>query len=134
MPTVLVMEPDRELGALMHALFSEAACATLVVPTIDMAVDCLGRVEVAVIVTELVDRPSLEALWEAPRRLREVTPTTPILVFTHHSPVRHDPPAERGVAAVLVKPVDLDRLVNCVTQLVGAPVNVAQGSPGQTVA
>ena len=125
MPTVLVMEPDRELGALMHALLSEAACAPLVVPTIDMAVDCLGREPVAVIVTELLDRPSLEPLWEAPRRLREATPTTPILVFTHHSTVRHVCPAERGVAAVLVKPVDLDRLVNCVAELAGEPASVA---------
>lgn len=121
MPTVLVMEPDRELGALMHTLLLEAQCAPLVVTTVEMAVDCLGREQVAVIVTELLDRPSLEPLWEAPRRLREATPTTPILVFTHHHAARHIPPAERGVEAVLVKPIDLDRLVNRVAELADAP-------------
>ena len=117
MPTVLVMEPDRELGALMYALLSEAECAPVVVSNIDMAVDCLGREQVAVIVTELVDRPCLASLWEAPRRLREATPTTPILVFTHHSTVRDVSPTERGVEAIMVKPIDLDRLVNRVAEL-----------------
>ncbi len=117
MPTVLVMEPDRELGALIHALLSETACAPLVVHSIETAVDCLRREQVAVIVTELLDRPYQEPLWEAPRRLHEVTPTTPILVFTHYPGARDVPASERGVEEVLVKPIDLDRLVNRVAEL-----------------
>ena len=117
MPTVLVMEPDLEIGGLMHILLSEAGCAPLVVPTVELAVDCLQREQVAVIVTELADRPLPDPLWEAPRRLREVTSTTPILVFTHHSAARAVCAREHGVEAVLVKPSDLDHLVKWVTEL-----------------
>ena len=117
MPTVLVMEPDRELGALMHALLSEEACRPLVVHSIETAVDCLRREQVAVIVTELLDHVNGGPLWEAPRRLREVTPTTPILVFTHHSDARDASAIEGVVEALLVKPIDLDRLVNRVAEL-----------------
>ena len=121
MPTVLVMEPDRELGGLMGLLLAEAGWAPLVVQTVEMAVDCLYHEPVAVIVTELSDRALPEPGWEAPRRLRDVTATTPILVFTHHSAARDGCASEPGVEAVLVKPIDLDRLVTRVTELAEAP-------------
>lgn len=117
MSTVLIMEPDPALGDMLQAVLTSAGHTALVTPTTGLALDCLARLQVDVIVTELTETPSRDGAWDPVAALGDSAPTTPIVVFTAQAVDKQTPPAQPRVDAVLRKPLDLDDLARCIEQM-----------------
>lgn len=117
MSTVLIMDPDPAVGELLQAVLANAGHRPVFAPTTPLALDCLRRERVDIIVTELTDKPGLDGAWEPVTTLRDRAPSTPIVVFTSHQADKMTPRIERGMDVTLIKPFDLEELVRCVEEM-----------------
>lgn len=114
-PEVLIIEDERDVGCLMHALLDSEGFNTLLIPTGREAVDFLNQKESQTIRTILLDLslPDIDGIrvlkWI---RESEQHKDTPVIVVTGFGDVlERNQEAAKQVNAVFHKPFDLDKLL-----------------------
>jgi CheY-like chemotaxis protein len=65
---------------------------------------------------DLAPGPYADASWEGVRQVRRAAPTIPMIVCTGHSGAIQVPPEQEGFKAALLKPFELDQLLELITQ------------------
>ena len=122
-PSVLVLEPDPDLGAMAGDVLRGEGY--LVVPAADLA-----RAE-ALLVGLRFDVVLADPLrgatgglgapsdrWAALERIRDLAAPAPVVIFTSHDPALFAGYRERGFAALVPKPFDLDALLAALRQTI----------------
>ena len=110
--TVLVADDEPDILSLSAASPGDEDCAVAAVSSGDDAIAALAR-------------SGLDP-WTALGRIRAAAGTTPVIICSAHTPGAFAGFAERGFAALIQKPFDLDRFVHLV-RLTSA--GAAAGSP-----
>jgi two-component system, OmpR family, response regulator QseB len=114
---ILIVEDDLDLGTLMVGLLEDAGYSPQLVTSPELAT---GRYDL-IVADYLAPRYLPGAPWPHLERLRHlgVSAGVPILGFTGHQEALGDDPHRLGVAAVAVKPFDLDDLLRTIERLLG---------------
>src|SRR5687768_3015637 len=113
---VLCAEPHEDTCSLITMLLERQGHEVVSAKTIHDAVEIVGRVsfDLYMLDDDYIDGTSIELC----KRLREMTPETPILFFSSHAFARDRASAfEAGAQSYLTKPDDLFEIVHTVNSI-----------------
>lgn len=118
-PRVLCAEPSADICSLLHALLDQNGFDSDSAATISEA---LGKADANNYCLYIVDDGYTDGSnVELIRRLRALTPHVPVLVYSSHSFEANLRDAARaGAVSYIVKPGEIERLVDAVVRLCGA--------------
>lgn len=118
-PRVLCAEPSADICALLHALLDRNGFDSDSASTISEAVEKAGDGDYCLYIVDDGYRDGTNV--ELIRRLRALTPQVPVLVYSSlaFEANRRDA-ARAGAVSYIVKPGEMDRLVDAVVRLCGA--------------
>jgi DNA-binding response OmpR family regulator len=112
---ILVVEDDVPLARLMEALLESAGYRVVSVGDGEAALTSLQEDRPALMLLDLT-LPRLDG-WEVLERLRGVRGAPPVILFTgHHAAI--DRALSAGAAAAILKPFDVDDLLDTVERLI----------------
>jgi DNA-binding response OmpR family regulator len=118
-PRVLCAEPMADICALLHALLDANGFDSDSAPTVAEAVEKAGGGDYCLYIVDdgYTDGTSVELI----RRLRALTPHVPVLVYSSLSfEANRRDAARAGAVSYIVKPGEIDRLMNAIVRLCGA--------------
>jgi two-component system response regulator HydG len=117
---VLCAEPSADICALLHALLGRNGFDSDSASTISAAVEKAGDDDCRLYIVD--DGYTDGTNVEMTRRLRALTPQVPVLVYSSLSfEANRRDAAPAGAVSYIVKPDEIDRLVDGVVRLCGAP-------------
>jgi two-component system response regulator HydG len=119
-PRVLCAEPSADICSLLHALLDRNGFDSASASTITEALEKAGAGDYCLYIVDdgYADGTNVELI----RRLRVLTPHVPVLVYSSLAFESNRLEAARaGAVSYIVKPGGLDRLVDAVVRLCGAP-------------
>jgi two-component system, repressor protein LuxO len=111
MCTVLVVEDDASIGALMTALLTDGGHNVTVIQTAQGALPYLHAGGIDLIIADLDRGVYSGLLWNGIDQLRHAAPTTPIIICTGHSEASKVPLREHDVSTVIMKPFDIEEMM-----------------------
>jgi DNA-binding response OmpR family regulator len=117
-PRVLCAEPTADICFLLQALLDQNGFESDTASTISEAVEKVEGGDYCLYIVDdgYTDGTNVELI----RRLRALTPNVPVLVFSSLSFEANQREASRaGAVSYIVKPGELDRLVDAVVRLCG---------------
>ena len=118
-PRVLCAEPSEDICSLLHALLDQNGFDSDSASTISKAVEKAGGGDYCLYIVDdgYTDGTNVELI----RRLRSLTPHVPVLVYSSLSfEANRREAARAGAVSYIVKPCEIDRLVDAVVRLCGA--------------
>ena len=119
-PRVLCAEPSADICSLLHALLDQNGFDSDSASTISKAVEKAGAGDYCLYIVDdgYTDGTNVELI----RRLRSLTPHVPVLVYSSLSfEANRREAARAGAVSYIVKPGEIERLVDAVVRLCGAP-------------
>lgn len=120
---ILVVEDDRSIRELIVDILADAGYATRAVALPDQAGDHVYDPACRLIVADLnapyYTSETRDDVWEAALRDLRQPSAIPIVVVTAHSGAAAEDAAERNVAAILLKPFQVDELLNTIEKILG---------------
>ena len=115
MPRILVLDDDEPLGRTLGEALTDDGHEVRVATTLTVALDLLESAAADLILTN-VGRPTVDGLdIDRIHTLRARVPRAKIVIFTGHPQALDLDLDELGVAAVLLKPADLNQLMGVIT-------------------
>lgn len=114
-PVILVVEDDLPLARLMEALLDSAGYRVISVGDGESALASVHADRPALMLLDLT-LPKLDG-WEVLDRLQAAEDAPPVILFTGHRGAT-DRALEAGAAAAILKPFDVDDLLNTVERLI----------------
>lgn len=114
---ILVVEDDAPLARLIEALLDSAGYRVVSVGDGESALASVRGNRPALMLLDLT-LPKLDG-WEVLDRLQATEDAPPVILFTGHHAVGGRA-LEAGAAAAILKPFDIDDLLNTVERLLGA--------------
>jgi two-component system OmpR family response regulator len=116
MARLLVIEDDEAIGFVIAECLRAGGFVTTLVPDLDAATGALGVGAYDQVLTDLL-RPQGMPRLDAARHLRQITGDTPTILMTAHAEAQDWDAAQFGFAAILIKPFDLDALLDLISAL-----------------
>lgn len=119
---LLVVEDDPDILGIMREGLTGEGYRVSGVATPEAALTALRRGGIDLVIADAFRPLALapaEARWATLGRLRAAAGATPIVIATAHQPGDYADFAERGFAAFLAKPFDLDELFETVRLALG---------------
>jgi DNA-binding NtrC family response regulator len=123
-PAILIVEDDRDLGMLMRAALAGAGYRAVLASCHADALVALAAARFALVLADTAGPSAVVAdggVWGALDTLRAAAGDTPVAICTAHSPGACAGYRERGFAALLPKPFDLDALLQIARDHRAAP-------------
>lgn len=119
-PRVLCAEPSADVCSMLHALLDRHGFDSDSASTVAEAVEKAGGGDYCLYIVDddYRDGTNIELI----RRLRALTPHVPVLVYSSLSfEANRRDAARAGAVSYIVKPGEIERLVDAVVRLCGAP-------------
>jgi DNA-binding response OmpR family regulator len=110
MPRILVLEDDESLRLTLGDAFVIEGYAVTLCPGLASALQALENESVDVILTNFGRTPGDDIDTSRVTVLRQQAPLAKIVLFTGHAQANSLDLRELGIAAVLLKPADLEKL------------------------
>ena len=120
---ILVVEDDRSIRELIVDILGDAGYPARAVALADQAADHLQDSACHLIVADFnapyYTEETRDQVWEAALSEFRRATTVPIVVVTAHSVAASEDALERGVAAILLKPFQVDELLDTIEKILG---------------
>jgi two-component system sensor histidine kinase/response regulator len=108
--TILVVDRESSIRALVRACLAEEGYRVVCVPRPEDALVALAAARFALVLTGTFADPVVGDPWATVGRIRAAAGNIPVFIFTAHAPDLFADFHERGFAGVIAKPFDLDEL------------------------
>lgn len=135
---ILLAEDDPDIAELISECLQAEGYTVAVAADVTAAVAALHTSEFALVLTDAFANHGTDAgQWAAVEQIRRAAGATPTIICTAHRSQDFPEFAERGFAALLTKPFDLDDLVTLVHRLAdpfAAPRDAGTGPGSYTAA
>lgn len=119
-PRVLCAEPSADVCSMLHALLDRHGFDSDSASTVAEAIEKAGSEDYSLYIVDDDYRDGTNV--ELIRRLRALTPHVPVLVYSSLSfEANRRDAARAGAVSYIVKPGEIERLVDAVVRLCGAP-------------
>lgn len=122
MRSVLIIEPDEALAALLELVLKEEGYVITLADGLDQAETILGHSHFDAILTEAFDQHTLFHFDERfLQRLRAAASDIPIVLCSTDTYALGLRPGDFGLAEVICKPLDVDELPKKIKKVAGTP-------------
>ena len=129
MQRLLLVDDDAPLLQVFEQVFTFEGYAVYLASTLDVARTALRQQAVDVIISDTM-MPRWDPQLPVVHQLQQAAPTTPLVLFTAHGAAAELDTAAHQLAAVWLKPIDLDQALDALHALVGEPaVQLETASP-----
>ena len=116
MPTLLVVEDDPAIAEMFRNILLEERYGVFLASTTTDALSILSSYRVDLIIADLEPGLYADPSWKGVRQLRQAAPNIPLIVCTGHQQAAKVPPEHEGIGATLLKPFELDHLMELTTR------------------
>jgi DNA-binding NtrC family response regulator len=120
MSRVLVIEDDAAIRNVLSECLEFEAYEVRAVSVLDEGLELLQHESFDLVLTDLPHGPFSTAALQALEPLTEAASLVPVVLSTAHTEARDYDPARYGLAAILIKPFELDALLLCIGNAVAA--------------
>jgi DNA-binding response OmpR family regulator len=111
---VLVVDDDLTMLEILQAVLRSEGMTVHTAHDLDEALTVLATTPVALVLTDALAPSWAAGALGAIRQLIKAAGTTPVVLLTGHGEAANLDPTSVGLAAVLLKPFELDDLLACV--------------------
>ena len=115
--TILVVGDDAEVATLLHDLLGAAGYRVLAAATSPAAVATLRAFRVRLVIADALPPAQGAERWSALAPLLAAAGAVPVILCSARDPEEYADYADRGCAAFLAKPFDVDALLALVASL-----------------
>src|SRR5262249_55490509 len=128
---ILVVEDDADIGAMIGEVLRDEGYLIAAVTSAEQAQATLANARYDLVLTDaLADLALPEGHWATIERIRDPAGGVPVVICTAHHPSRFADFAARGFGGLIVKPFDLDDLLELIARLLVGPPDDAQCGAG----
>ncbi len=119
---VVLIEDDQDIGALIAELLRGENYGVVHATSVQEGVTALAAGEFDLIITDaFVNHLEPSSKWTQLEQIRDAAQPLPTIICTAHAPTEFTDYADRGFAALLAKPFDLDDLLTLMERLLKNP-------------
>jgi DNA-binding response OmpR family regulator len=115
--TILVVEDDRDLAAVLVAALGDEGFRVLAAPSLAEATRVLRAFRVRLVLADALWHDRAADPWAGVDAIRAAAGDAPLVLCSAHDPSRYAAHAAHGCAAFLAKPFDVDELIGLVAAL-----------------
>lgn len=128
---ILLIEDDHDIGALIAELLHGEGYQTTIATSVTAGLEFLRQRHFDLVLSDAFAEGTLATdRWQTLDRIRQSAGTTPLIICTAHRADAFVGYRERGFAALLEKPFDLDDLLALMARLLAAPRSPAPPANG----
>ena len=118
-PTILLIEDDADIGALIAEFLQGEGYRVTRADSAAAGLAALARGRFALVLTDgFVNQATDASRWTVVEQVRRAAHDTPVIICTAHTARDFAGATERGFAALLSKPFDLDDLLALIGRLI----------------